>query len=266
LGSTLLLTAEQGLGDTLQFIRFAPAAKERAQARVVFECPPALRSILKGVAGIDQLVPQGAPLPSWSAFCPLLSLPLVTGQRGSPPAAALPAPAPALVERYRARFAGRFSVAICWQGNPAYRADAQRSVPLRYFEALARVPNVRLVSVQKHHGLEQLAAWPAALPLDELGAQLDADTAPFEQTAAVLTAVDLVISSDTAVPHLAGGLGRPVWLLLAQRPDFRWDDPAQSQLTPWYASFRLFRQRQAGDWAEVFERVRTALEKCAHRA
>lgn len=258
-GSTLLLTAEQGLGDTLQFLRFAKAARDRSQARVVFECPPALTAVLAQVPGIDVLVPQGQPLPSWSAWCPLLSLPHLSGQFAPNEPTQLARPAPALTSQYRQRFGDAFTIAICWQGNPAYRADAQRSVPLRYFETLAQVPRVRLVSVQKHHGREQLARWPASLPLDDLGESLEVNTPPFVETAAVLAAADLVITSDTSVAHLAGALSRPVWLLLAARPDWRWDDPAADDTTPWYPSFRLFRQRTSGEWGEVFERVRREL-------
>jgi Flp pilus assembly protein TadD len=363
--STLLVTAEQGLGDTLQFLRFAPLARARSGARLVLECPAALAPLLRGFAGVDALVPLGAALPPWTAQCALLSLPAklwaaapsgaadedpgahrspvpltpsggpiettptpftpsgvegpaplsvqnphetgsafnrgpstplgVNGDAVSPSATPLevngdasierlgvnggavspssvprgerlPPPTqleadPSLVQAWKERFAGAFTVAICWQGNPAYKADARRSVPLRLFEPLARLPGVRLVSVQKQHGREQLAAWPSELPLLELGEQLDAGTGPFLETAAVLCAADLLIGSDTAVPHLAGALGRPVWLLLGQRPDWRWDTPAP-EATPWYPGFRLFRQRAGErDWSPVFDRVRLALEQ-----
>ncbi len=246
LAGTLLVTAEQGLGDTLQFFRFVEAARARC-ARVVFECPPALRALLRG----PDVVPQGEPLPTYDAQASLLDLPNVMGGLAPPPPSTL-----SVKPSSWARLPQR-TVAIVWQGNPAYRADARRSVPLKHFERLAAIDGVRLVALQKHAGREQLETWPKSLPLVDLGATLDEKSRPFMETAQVLQSVDLVVASDTALPHLAGLLGRPVWLLLSRPADWRWG--AEGETTPWYPTFRLFRQRTPGDWSDVFERVEAAL-------
>jgi len=258
-GKVLLVTAEQGLGDTFQFARFLEPARERSRARLVFECPPALLGVLDGVEGVDELVAAGGALPLFDAHTSLLSLPGLTPRGGDGVSISGPYlhAEPARVARWRARLApAALNVAIAWQGNPAYRADGRRSPPLAAFAPLARVPGVKLVSVQKHHGREQLAAWPHGLELFDLGPELD-EAAPFVDTAAVLAAVDLVISSDTAVPHLAGALGQEVWLALPRPADWRWGQAPTS--TDWYPRFRLFRQREAGEWGEVFARLEAEL-------
>lgn len=262
-GKVLLVTAEQGLGDTFQFLRFLKPARERSQARLIFECPPALRAVLDGVEGVDQLVAAGGALPPFDAHTSLLSLPGLTRRGGDEVHSAGPSlhPEPARVARWRARLGPpTLWVAIAWQGNPAYRADGKRSLPLAAFAPLARVPGVKLVSVQKHHGREQLAAWPHGLELLDLGPELD-EAAPFVDTAAVLAAVDLVISSDTAVPHLAGALGQDVWLALPRPADWRWGQAPTS--TVWYPRFHLFRQSRAGEWGEVFSRLEQSLTQLA---
>jgi hypothetical protein len=255
-GKVLLVTAEQGLGDTFQFVRFLRLARERSGAHLVFECPPALREVLLGLEGADELVPAGAALPPWDAYVNLLSLP---GLTHAPIGASAPylRVDPARLARWRRRLnpAAR-SVAIAWQGNPAYRADASRSPPLAAFARLARLSGVELVSVQKHHGREQLSAWPSELPLVDLGTELD-ESAPFVDTAAVLAAVDLVITSDTSVPHLAGALGQEVWLALPAQADWRWG--TEGSRTPWYPRFRLFRQERPFDWDGVFARIEVDL-------
>jgi Flp pilus assembly protein TadD len=255
-GGVLLVTAEQGLGDTFQFVRFLGAAQGRSGARVVFECPAALSGVLEGLAGVDELVPRGSELPRWDAQVSLSSLPGLTGAPLGVSGAYLWA-APARVERWKRRLEpSGLRIAIVWQGNPAYRADARRSIPLSAFVRLARIPGVRLYAVQKEHGRDQLGRWPQEIPLLDLGAELDVE-APFVDTAAVLSAVDLVISSDTAVPHLAGALGQEVWLALPQRADWRWGEAPAT--TSWYPKFRLFRQERAGQWEPVFAAIEREL-------
>lgn len=256
LGEALLVTAEQGLGDTFQFLRYLPLARAKA-GRVVFECPPALAAVLAGLEGVDAVVPRGAPLPPFSAHAPLLTLPQRC-EGGEAHAPMMLAADPARVADMRERLGPGFTVGICWQGNPAYKADAQRSVPLAHFEALAAVDGVKLVCLQQQHGREQLARWPARVPLLDLGA-LDRASGAFVDTAAALSAVDLLVSSDTAVPHLAGALGREVWLVLPHQADWRWG--ATGEATTWYPRFRLFRQTAPGDWAGVFARVAQALRE-----
>jgi tetratricopeptide (TPR) repeat protein len=253
----LVVTAEQGLGDTLQFWRFLPEARRRDGGPLLFEAPPALARLLAGAAGVDAQVVRGEALPPYSAHTPLMSLPGLLEAPVAPAAPWLHAE-PARVERWRARLpAEGLRVAIAWQGNPAYKADWQRSVPLRCFERLARVPGVRLISVQRQHGLAQLATWPKDVPLVSLGAELDAE-APFLDTAAVLSVVDVVVASDSAVAHLAAALGRRVWLLLGHRADWRWG--LSGETTPWYDDFHLVRQARPDDWETPMEVVARGLE------
>ena len=202
-GKTILLSAEQGLGDTIQFIRYAPLVKQRG-GTVLLQCPPALRGLLEGVAGVDRVLAQGEALPPCDVRAALLSLPGLLETRLD----TIPAPVPYLeakpdlVEHWRKELEplGGFKVGIVWQGNPGFRGDRQRSIPLRHYEALARVEGVRLVSLQKGPAAEQLRPARAAFPILELGQRLET----FSDTAAVLKNVDLLISSCTSVPHLAG--------------------------------------------------------------
>jgi hypothetical protein len=164
-----------------------------------------------------------------------------------------------LVELWRPRLEGRrgFRVGIGWQGNRRYRFDRQRSIPLAEFAPLAQLDNVRLVSLQRESEGGQLSAVKQSWDIVDLGDQLDRQTGAFMDTAAVMMHLDLIITSDTSIAHLAGALGRPVWVLLPMVPDWRWlldrDD------SPWYPTMRLFRQRSSGDWADVFQRVAAAL-------
>ena len=144
-------------------------------------------------------------------------------------------------------------IGIAWQGNPASAAERGRSIPLREFLPLAQVPGVRLISLQKHHGLEQLAGVPDGLRIETLGDDFDAGPDAFIDTAAVMQCLDMVITSDTSVAHLAGALGRPVWVGLQHVPDWRWMLEGEDSL--WYPTMRLFRQTRRGDWGGVFARM-----------
>lgn len=263
-GRTILLCSEQGLGDSIQYIRFAAGVKERG-GTVLLECPPPLARLAATCPGIDRVVPWGEPLPEFDVHAPLLSLPAVLGTTLATVPAAVPylSPEPELVEKWKAGLAPvrEFKVGICWQGNPKFRADKQRSVPLARFEPLARVPGVRLYSLQKGPGTEQLTpAGGLGFEVTDLASQLDAD-GPFRDTAAVMKSLDLVIAPDTALAHLAGALGVPVWVALSTSAHFCWlldrDD------SPWYPTARLFRQKQYGDWSDVFSRMADALRELA---
>jgi predicted O-linked N-acetylglucosamine transferase (SPINDLY family) len=258
-GRTILLWSEQGLGDTLQFIRYAPQVKDRG-GRVVVACQPGLTRLLATCPGVDEVVARtGAVTVRADLHAPLLSLPRLLGTT----LATIPAPIPylasdpALVEHWRAELASfrEFKIGIVWQGNPSYAGDRQRSIPLSCFEPMARLPGVRLFSLQKGYGSEQLRQ--AAFPVTDLGPRLDETAGAFMDTAAVLQCVDLVVTSDTAVLHLAGALGARVWAALPYAPDWRWlldrDD------SPWYPTARLFRQTTPGDWAGVFQRIADAV-------
>ena len=151
-----------------------------------------------------------------------------------------------------------FRIGICWQGNRQAKVDAGRSFPLRLFEPIAAIPDVRLISLQKNDGVEQLSDLPDSMTVETLGEDFDAGNAAFVDTAAVMMSLDLVVTSDTAIAHLAGALGRPVWLALQQIPEWRWQlDRSDS---PWYPTMRLFRQKQRGDWIGVFEEISSELQ------
>ena len=262
-GKTILLHAEQGMGDTLLFVRYARMVKERGGS-VILTCTKALMRLLAGCAGIDQWVAAGEEPPPFDLHAPLLSLPGIFGTTSENAPANVPylfADA-SLVEQWRRELAPelpRFKVGITWQGNPRFKGDRLRSMPLARFAPLARVNGVRLISLQKGFGSEQVRG--ADFPVVDLGNRLDEAAGAFMDTAAVMKNLDLVITSDTATAHLAGALGVPVWLALASAPHWVWmlgrDD------TPWYPTMRLFRQRAWGDWEEVFERMAGELSKLA---
>jgi tetratricopeptide (TPR) repeat protein len=261
-GRAILLHAEQGLGDTLQFVRHAADVKSRG-GTVLVECQAPLLKILAGCAGIDRLIAAGSPLPNFDVQAPLLSLPgilklpLEAMSRGAYMFAN-----PALVESWRAVLAGTsgFRVGICWQGNPKFLFDRQRSFSLRQFAPLAKVAGVRLVSLQKGTGAEQIAE-NQDLEIIDLGPQLDEAAGTFMDTAAVMKNLDLVITADTAVAHLAGALGVPVWVVIGVNSDWRW--LADREDSPWYPSMRLFRQRRPGDWEGVFLEIERELAAIA---
>jgi hypothetical protein len=257
-----LLHAEQGLGDTIQFIRYASIVKQLGAA-VIVECQELLLGLLDSCPGIDQLVAQGDALPAFDVHAPLLSLPRILKTSLATLPATIPylVPKPAIVERWRTRLVGidGFKIGIAWQGNPAFRGDRFRSLPVRYFAPLTQVPGVRLLSLQKGAGSEQLAAVRDLFGVTELGDRLH----DFTDTAAVMKNLDLVITSDTAAAHLAGALGVPVWVALSFAADWRW--LLDRCDCPWYPTMRLFRQKERGDWRGVFEEINSALHEAASR-
>ncbi len=257
-GKTILLFPEQGFGDTLQFIRYAPLVKQKG-GRVVFECPAELVRIMRSCPGIDQILTQGSLLPPFHVQAPLLSLPTILKTS----LATVPASVPYLtadsflMEKWRQELSNYpgFKIGIVWQGNPRFAqpgcraSDRKRSIPLACFEPLARLPGVRLFSLQKGFGTEQLVEWKSRLGIIDLADKLQ----DFMDTAAVMMNLDLIISADTSPVHLAGALGRPVWAALPFTGCWRWLRDRQD--SPWYPSLKLFRQSKQGDWSEVFERI-----------
>jgi tetratricopeptide (TPR) repeat protein len=259
-GKTIMLHAEQGLGDTLQFIRYAAVVKERG-ATVLVACQPELLGVLSGCPGVDRLLPQDGPLPACAMHAPLLSLPGLCGTT----LPTIPATVPYLVAaqdrvaRWRQHLAAvpGFKVGICWQGSPRHQDDRRRSVPLSQFQPLAEVPGIRLVPLQRGPGEEQWAACARRWPVVELPGLAQGPSEAWVETAALIAALDLVVTVDTAVAHLAGALGRPVWVPLQFSPDWRW--LLQRIDSPWYPTMRLFRQSREGDWAGVFARIAAEL-------
>ncbi len=255
-GRTLLLHAEQGLGDTIQFLRYAALVRQPG-ARVVVECPTPLLRIVRTCRFIDQLADETTSALDFDLYYPLMSLPglLKTTLASVPADVPYLFAAPDLVAPWRESLGGLegFKIGIVWRGGPAHPNDRARSIPLSCFEPLAALPGVRLFSLQKGAGAEQLQDVAGRFPITELGSRLE----DFMDTAAVLASLDLLITADTAIAHLAGALALPVWVALPLVPDWRWLlDRSDS---PWYPTMRLFRQKAPGDWRGVFDEIKTAL-------
>ncbi|HEX4142602.1 MAG TPA: tetratricopeptide repeat protein [Pirellulales bacterium] len=261
-GRSLLLVAEQGLGDVLQFVRYARLLKERG-ARVVLACPRALSRLLAPSPDLDDLFILGSS-PEWPEadfYLPLLSAPgaLGTVEATIPGQVPYLAADAELADRWRRELAGLdgFKIGIVWQGARDYTSDRWRSIPLAQFAPLARLPGVRLISLQKGFGSEQVAA--VDFPVLDLSDRLDVTAGPLMDTAAVIQNVDLVVTPDTAIGHLAGALGAPVWFALQFSPNWRWLRGGDA--SPWYPTARLFRQTSFGVWTDVFERIANAVEQ-----
>jgi tetratricopeptide (TPR) repeat protein len=243
-GKTVLLHAEQGFGDTLQFVRYAPLLVERG-ATVILEVQRELVRLLSGLPGVAAVIARGEALPAFDLHCPLLSLPLAF----STAPATIPAQCPYLtapaaeVAAWRARLpCGLRSIGIAWSGDPTHDNDLNRSIGLAILAPLFDIPGVNFVSLQQDvrpddqvlvQGLPELSC--GGVPFRD-----------FAETAAVITALDAVIAVDSAVAHLAGALGKPLFLLLPFAADFRW--LRERRDSPWYPSARLYRQPQFGNW------------------
>ncbi len=252
-GRTLLIHAEQGLGDTIQFCRF-PFPTD---GTVVFEVQPRIARLLASLTNAPRIVRAGEALPPFDLECPLMSLPAIRRTTEATIPATIPYlfAEPESVKRWRERLGDNgFRVGIAWQGNVARREDGGRSIRLEHYLPLASVHGVRLISLQKDVGTEQLTS---AMPFETLGEDFDSGPDGFIDTAAVMMNLNLIITSDTAVAHLAGALGRPVWVALRAVPDWRF--MLQRPDSPWYPTMRLFRQTVRDDWAPVFAAMRDAL-------
>jgi tetratricopeptide (TPR) repeat protein len=256
-GGTILLHAEQGLGDTIQFVRYAPLVAARG-GKVVLRVQPELRRLLAGMDGVERLVTTDDALPPYDVHLSLLSLPRVFATEPSTiprriPYVAVEAEAARAWARRLAAYPGR-RVGLAWAGRPQHKNDRNRSLALRELASLGSVSGVTFVSLQKGPAAAQLSGQPAGFAPVDVGGELD----DFVNTAAAIANLDLVISVDTSVAHLAGALGRPVWCLLPYAPDWRWmlgrDD------SPWYPTMRLFRQARRGEWSGVATQIVKALE------
>jgi tetratricopeptide (TPR) repeat protein len=256
-GRTLLVHDEQGVGDTIMFVRYAPLLQARG-VRVIVECNLQLLRLLSSMPGIEGVVGRFNRLPPYDVHVALASLPhrlgtmLYTIPAEVPYLRAEPARIAAWAERM-----GRprgLRVGLVWAGNPAFKADSIRSPRLKAFLPLLETPGVEAFGLQKGAGRQDLETTAVPAGFTDLGAEIT----DFADTAAIMENLDLVISSCTAPAHLAGALGRPVWTVLPFAPDWRWLD--RGLCTPWYPTMRLFRQDRRGDWAPVMARVRAALE------
>ena len=268
-GKTLLVHSEQGYGDAIQFARFLRKARQRSAAQIVLEGPAALLPVLRGIAGADEILRVGAALPHIDAEIPLASLPgALEIELADLPLETAYLEAPESCRRtWRERLAlldgGALSqdstvlkVGFAWSGNPAQRQNVIRSCPPGAFASLATIPGILWCSLQKEADQAVLnSAWPGDEQVVALGPMLN----DFADTAAALCELDLVISVDTSIAHLAGALGRPGWILLAHTPDWRWQLDRTDSV--WYPTLRLFRQPRWGDWNAVFEELAAALRE-----
>ena len=259
-GRTILLHAEQGLGDTIQFARYI-GLLARAGARVVLEVQPQLKASLGQIEGVAAVVARGEPLPPFDVHCPLGSLPLAfkTEPATIPSTGSYLAANDAHIDKWRPRLEAlaRPRVAVAWSGNPEHMNDRNRSIALPRLAPLWSASTARFVAIQRDlrsGDAELLAQEPR---VTQIGTGLD----DFADTAAVFTLIDLVITVDTSVAHLAGAMGRPVWILLPFSPDWRWTLAGES--SAWYPTARLFRQPSLGDWDSVIERLRGELGRFA---
>lgn len=250
-GKTILLHAEQGFGDSIQFIRYLPMVAQKG-GKIILELPDSLMPLIPDTDGLVSMHRRGDVLPPFDVHCPLMSLPLSFGTT----ATTIPAPVPYLrapaerVDRWRTHLAqlGKPRIGLVWSGKPSHKNDHNRSIALSRLEPLLSVPGVSFVSLQREYRETELPAL-ANLPI----MRVDEAIADFADTAAAIGELDLVIAVDTAVAHLAGALGKPLWLLLSHIQDWRWmHDRSDS---PWYPSARLFRQSQIGDWDGVIAAV-----------
>lgn len=257
-GRTLLVYAEQGMGDTLHFIRYAGLVPRGSGGTVVVECQGPLCELVATCAGVDRVIPRGQTLPPADAAAALMSLPRLLGTGATiPNGVPYLKTSPEAVERWQCELAriDGFKVGIAWQGSLQHKGDRIRSVPLSRFAPLAALPGVQLLSLQKGAGVEQLTNGPAAsLGVMGLGARL-ADS--FSDTAAAVLGLDLVVCVDTALAHAAGAVGAEIWVLVPFAADWRW--LRERPDTPWYPTMRLFRQPRPGDWDTVFARVAAEL-------
>lgn len=265
-GRRILVLAEQGLGDTLQFIRYAKLIKDSG-GHVIFACPTALKTLLRGVQGIDEFVvfsPQKeATLPAFDVYLHLMSAPKVLGTT----LASIPNDVPYLtanpdlIEQWKRKLGTdpSLKVGIAWQGNHLNPDDRSRSFRLKELEPIAQLKETRLYSLQKGEGSEQIHELAERMKVVDFTRQMDESTGPFVDTAAMMMNLDLVITSDTSVAHLAGALGIPVWVALSYSPDWRW--MLDRQDSPWYPTMRLFRQPARGDWSSVFHAMADELRR-----
>jgi hypothetical protein len=258
---TLLLVADQGFGDVIQFCRYIPWVLERCPDGMV-ACGPEMLPVLRHFLPEDKTFSDWEAAPPFKAFCALSGLPRLHGTRVERMLAPIPylQADPARVATWRERL-GRLArgshkkVGIVWAGRPTHNNDRRRSSKLADFAPLAALPGVALVSLQKGPSADQAGQYFGRAPLVNIGAEVR----DYNDTMALLECLDLVVTVDTSVGHLAAAMGKPVWILLATSPDWRW--LLNRSDTPWYPTVRLFRQTKPRQWSDVFSRVAAALSE-----
>jgi tetratricopeptide (TPR) repeat protein/ADP-heptose:LPS heptosyltransferase len=258
-GKRILLYPEGGFGDTIQFSRYAPLVAQRG-GKVILGCGPALARLFQTISGVTELAVSGVHVPDFDVQCPMMTLPMLldTTLENVPADVPYVHADPRAAEQWRRRLPAErvLKIGLVWAGNPKMSNDHIRSIPLRRFAHLAKIPNVWFCSLQKGPAGQQVAG-AKEMQLADFTAELN----DFADTAALVANLDLVIAVDTAVAHLAGALGRPIWMLTRFAPDWRWvldrDD------SPWYPTMRLFRQTRSGEWDDPIDRLTAALRKRA---
>ncbi len=255
-GKTILLHAEHGLGDTVQFARYVPLVAARG-GRVILRVQPALKRLMGTLPGVTELIAEGEPFPRFDVQCPLMSLPIAFGTRihtipwNGPYLSADPAP-------WQPRLgapSGRLRIGLVWAGSVGHQYDLQRSMQLPMFQPIADLPGVDLISLQKGPATASLPACPFTIR------DFTPDLHDFADTAGLIASVDLVITVDTSVAHVAAAMGKPVWVLLAYAPDWRW--MVDREYSPWYPTMRLFRQTMRDAWGDVIRYVAAAVSSIA---
>jgi Flp pilus assembly protein TadD len=259
-GERVLVLNDHGLGDTIQFFRYLPLMAA-VGVDATFVCPPRLRRLLSSKAKLRTAdsPPAGH---EFDAQIAISSLPYAFGTRLDTIPAAVPyvAAEPALREKWARRIGSAgFKIGVAWQGNPDPEADRARSMPLAELAPLAGVAGVRLISLQQGAGKDQVSLLPPSMRVEPLGADFDAGPDAFVDTAAAMASLDLVVTCDTSIAHLAGALAVPVWVALKSDAEWRWLTGRAD--SPWYPTMRLFRQSRRGVWSDVFDAM--ALEVAA---
>jgi hypothetical protein len=253
-GRTILLHAEQGLGDTIQFVRYVPMVAERG-GRVILNCQPGLERLFSQMPSIQQIVTTGE-MPPFDVHCPLMSLPLAFKTNLTSIPASIPylKTDPVLAKAWKDRLEPEstgYRIGLVWAGSAIHRRDRDRSIPLAQFATLAEVTNAVFFSLQKGPGSKDIPSSGLAIR------DFTSEFSDFTDTAAFLDCLDLVITVDTAVAHLAGAMGKAAWVLLPFSPDWRWLLARED--SPWYPTMRLFRQRSLGDWSAPIGQLVEAL-------
>jgi hypothetical protein len=255
-----LVFSEQGLGDVIQFVRYLPLLT-KPEGKITFLVPAKLARLLQASIQAAEIISALNEVHHLDLQVALLSLPywFDTELSSIPNKVPYLKAEPQLEARWSARIGVHgFKIGIAWQGNPIGTIDEGRSVPLQEFVPLSRIPGVRLISLQKYVGLDQIADLPKDVEIETLDDALDSGPDAFIDTAAVMTTLDLIITADTSMAHLAGALGRPTWVALKHVPDWRW--LLDREDSPWYPTVRLFRQPRRDDWVSVFARINQELK------
>ncbi len=264
-GKTVLLYCEQGLGDTIHFIRFAKVLKDRG-ARTIVHVQPPLLALLQGCKGIDYLIPNSLKIDQpFDYHCSLLDVASVLqiDDTNIPDAVPYIEVQKSLLDYWRGVLTrelppAKLRVGLVWQGNPDHQADLFRSVPLNVLTPLADIEGIQLISLQRGAGTEQLKAWKGSKIIYCMPESIDQTSGAFMDTSAILDFVDVIVTSDTSMAHLAGALARPTCVMLGYTPDWRWLQNRPD--SPWYPTSHLFRQKTIGEWSPVVSEIAKKLQ------